>query len=153
MPAHSATWAATAALVQALASGAAAAPRAAHLPVPACSDAPPPGVLTCKGATLWGNCSKPAFAGYCAETCGRCGASYDLVPSSMVTGELKERVWEAGREREERERGGAGGGADGTSLSPSISSYLTLSQPFFSLPLSFFLFHQSPTRPTSSPPS
>jgi len=76
----------TAALLLALASGAAAAPRPAHLPTPTCSDAPPPGVATCKGATLWGNCSKPAYAGFCAETCGRCEAGYDLVQSSMVTG-------------------------------------------------------------------
>jgi len=97
----------TALLLLALAGAAAAAPRPTHLPMPACSDAPPPGVATCKGTTLWGNCSKPAFAGFCAETCGRCAAGYDLEPTSMVTGECVLLL--SRRAGEEGEEGGWGG--------------------------------------------
>ena len=32
--------------------------------------------------TLWGNCSKPKFAGFCDETCGRCASTWKIVPGT-----------------------------------------------------------------------
>lgn len=32
--------------------------------------------------TLWGNCSKPEFAGFCDETCGRCASTWQIVPGT-----------------------------------------------------------------------
>lgn len=32
--------------------------------------------------TLWGNCSKPEFAGFCDESCGRCASTWKIVPGT-----------------------------------------------------------------------
>ena len=35
--------------------------------------------------TLWGNCSKPEFAGFCDESCGRCASTWQIVPGSETS--------------------------------------------------------------------
>ena len=44
----------------------------------------PPTLSSLPLKTLWGNCTKPEWAGYCDDTCGRCPASYALVPGSLA---------------------------------------------------------------------
>ena len=56
--------------------------------------------------TLWGNCSKPEFAGFCDETCGRCASTWQIVPGTESSSSS----------------GNSGGIARSASLAPAVST-------------------------------
>lgn len=59
----------------------------AHLSQPALLSPPP-----LFSQTLWGNCTKPEWAGYCDESCGRCPSTFALVGGSLTPSESEPGV-------------------------------------------------------------